>query len=247
MLRLIVDLSPIDPARGLALEEALLESTRDRADDTLRIWVNDRSVIIGRSQSVESEVDLEHLRGLSIPVVRRISGGGSVYHYPGNLNVSLFLRDASALGTVSETYTTIGEAIVSGLLRDDTDARVEENIIMVGEKKIAGAAQVRRGRSLLYHMSLLVSPSQLPIDSFLLAMQGAYEPALVASHPRPVTSLSQLSPGLEMKSLVGTLSHAITTLIGEDLEQGSYTRGEVERAKRLEFEKYRSDEWNLSR
>ncbi|HHE51816.1 MAG TPA: lipoate--protein ligase family protein, partial [Candidatus Acetothermia bacterium] len=66
MLRLIVDLDPADPAFGLALEEVLLESTRSGAD-TLRFWVNDRCVIVGRSQAVECEVDLSRLGELHIP------------------------------------------------------------------------------------------------------------------------------------------------------------------------------------
>lgn len=247
MLRVIEDLVPIDPALGLALEEALLESARSMDVDTLRIWVNDSSVIIGRSQSVECEVDLPRLRELSIPVIRRISGGGAVYHYRGNLNLSLFLRNGTALGTISEAYATIGEAIAVVLSQHTIDARVEGNIIMVGKEKIAGAAQARRGRSLLYHMSLLVSPSQVPIEGFLLAMQGSYEPTLVPSHARPVISLLQLSPSLEMKSFTKAVSNAIARLLGQGPEQGSYTREEVEHAKRLRSEKYGSDEWNLSR
>ncbi|MCD6494459.1 lipoate--protein ligase family protein [Candidatus Bipolaricaulota bacterium] len=247
MLRLIIDLDPIDPSLGLALEEALLESTRHGHDDTLRMWVNHRSVIVGRSQSVASEVDLEQLRSLAIPVVRRISGGGAVYHYPGNLNVSLFMKDGGALGTASEAYAAIGRAVVDVLSEYDIDAHVKGNIIIVGEKKIAGAAQVRRGRNLLYHMSLLVSPSQIPIDNLLLAMQGAYEPVLVASHPRPVTSLSQLSSSLGMQNLIEIISRSLADLLREDLEQSTYSREEMKHAGRLRATKYGSEEWNLSR
>ena len=122
MLRLIADLNPIDPAFGLALEEALLESVKNGGDDILRLWVNDRSVIIGRSQSAKNEVDLDFLRSQSIPVLRRLSGGGTVYHYQGNLNMSLFLKDGRNLGTLKETYATMGQAIVDALSRAGIDA-----------------------------------------------------------------------------------------------------------------------------
>jgi len=247
MLRSIVDLDPTDPALGLALEEVLLESTRNTAVDTLRMWINKPSVIIGRSQSVSSEVDLQQLRELSIPVIRRISGGGAVYHYEGNLNVSVFLEDGRALGTVPEAYATIGEAIVAALSNYAIDARVEGNIIMVGKEKIAGAAQARRGRSLLYHMSLLVFPSRFPLERLLLAMQASYAPMLVPSHARPVTSLSKLSPGIDMKSIAKSVSEELAKLLGEDLKQGAYTGEEMEMARRLRALKYATDEWNLSR
>ena len=247
MLRLIVDLDPIDPALGLALEEALLGSIKNGGDDILRLWVNDRSVIIGRSQSVGSEVDLSRLRDLSIPVIRRISGGGAVYHYPGNLNLSLFLPVTGCLGAIDITYEIIGQAIVSELSQLGIDARGEGNVIMVGKKKIAGAAQVRRGSILLYHTTLLVTPSPIPVESVLLAMQGAYESSFVASHPRPVTSLSQVSVGITLESLVRPLSNAIAGLLGQGLEQGDCTKEDLQHARRLRNDKYGRDEWNLSR
>ena len=247
MLRLIVDLDPVDPAFGLALEEALLESVHSGGTDTLRLWVNDCSVIVGRSQSVSSEVDPSQLHELNIPVFRRISGGGAVYHYPGNLNVSLFLRNATALGTVPETYDAIGAALVDGLERCGIAASAEGNVIMVGDRKIAGAAQARRGRSLLYHASLLVSPSIIPIGDLLLAMQGTYRTRSVASRPFPVVTASELAPNVSLEGLAHILSAAIAQSLDEVLEEVGCTPNEMDRAERLKIEKYRSDAWNLSR
>ena len=247
MLRLILDLDPTDPAFGLALEEALLESVKNGGDDILRLWVNDRSVIIGRSQSAKNEVDLDFLRSQSIPVLRRLSGGGTVYHYQGNLNMSLFLKDGRNLGTLKETYATIGRAIVDALSRVGIDAIVEGSVILVNRKKIAGAAQVRHGKSLLYHTTLLIYPSAIPMEDLLLAMQDPYKPAFVASNPRPVASLSQVSLGVTLENLVRTLSGAIAQLLGQDVQEGKYTKEELEHASQLESEKYRRDEWNLSR
>lgn len=247
MLRLIVDLNPIDPALGLALEEALFAGIGDGTDDILRIWVNKRSVIIGRSQSARSEVDLAHLRDLSIPVRRRISGGGAVYHYPGNLNLSLFLRDGRHLGTVSGAYTAIGGMIVSALSEIGIDANVEGNTLLIGEKKIAGAAQARRGSILLYHTTLLVFPSHVPIDSVLLAMHRSYKPDFVASHPRSVACLSQITSGIRLEILTRTLNEELADGMDQELREGSYTEEELKCAKRLQIDKYESDEWNLSR
>ena len=247
MLRLIADLNPTDPAFGLALEEALLESVKNGGDDILRLWVNDRSVIIGRSQSAKNEVDLDFLRSQSIPVLRRLSGGGTVYHYQGNLNMSLFLKDGRNLGTLKETYATIGRAIVDALSRVGIDAIVEGSVILVNRKKIAGAAQVRHGKSLLYHTTLLIYPSAIPMEDLLLAMQDPYKPALVASKPRPVASLSQVSLGVTLENLVRTLSGAIAQLLGQDVQEGRYTKEELEHASQLESKKYTRDEWNLSR
>lgn len=247
MLRLIVNLDPMDPALGLALEEAIITTTRQGTEDVLRIWVNRSCVIIGRSQSVASEVDLTRLRHLRIPVIRRISGGGAVYHYEGNLNLSLFLRDKNLLGTIQRTYKVLGQTIVDALSRIGVDAQVEGNTILVGGEKIAGAAQVRRGKGLLYHTTLLVSPSLVPIDNLLLAMRGSYAPAFVPSHPRSLTSLSQISPGITMERLVPLLNDAVANLLGQGLRNDGYTQEELALAGRLRIEKYGSDKWNLYR
>ena len=246
MLRLIVDLDPVDPALGLALDEVLHESARSGVD-TLRFWVNDRCVVIGRSQSVESEVDLSQLRKLRVPVLRRISGGGAVYHYPGNLNMSLYLSDGRKLGNVSQTYKNIGAAVARALSQRSIDAHHDGNIILVGRDKIAGAAQARRGTSLLYHMSLLVHPSKLPIDGLLLAMRGTYAPKRVPSRPLPVRSLHEISSGITMESVVDSMSEQMSAILGERLQMGDYTDLELKRAEKLRSEKYGSDEWNLLR
>jgi len=247
MLRLIVDLDPVDPSFGLALEEALFTGSVEGDGDALRLWVNGRSVVIGRSQSASSEVDLTRLRALRVPVIRRISGGGAVYHYQGNLNVSLFLRDGAKLGTAPEAYDAIGVALARGLAKHGIDARAEGNVIMVGDRKIAGAAQARRGRGLLYHASLLVSPSPIPIEGLLLAMQGTYRTRGVASHALPIVTAAELAPGISSEGLARTLSGAIARRLGEELKEGGCTRRELERAERLRAAKYGRDEWNLSR
>ncbi|HEX32573.1 MAG TPA: lipoate--protein ligase family protein [Candidatus Acetothermia bacterium] len=246
MLRLILDLDPTDPAFGLALDEALLESAL-RGTDALRFWVNKRCVIVGRSQSVSSEVDLPHLRELRIPVLRRISGGGTVYHYPGNLNVSLYLSCGRELGDVSQAYETLGEAIATALSQHAIAAHHDGNIIQVGGKKIAGAAQARRGASLLYHMSILIRPSKLPIDGLLLAMRPSYATRHVPSHPLPVRSLHEISSGVTVTSVVERISERMSAVLGKRLQQGDYTKRELERSKRLRDEKYGRDEWNLLR
>ena len=107
-MRLLVHLKPIDPAVGLAIEEVLLDSVRQEGVETVRVWINEQAVILGRSQSIATEVDEAQARVLGIPVLRRISGGGTVYHYPGNLNVSAFIRTRPELSEVSSVFRFFG-------------------------------------------------------------------------------------------------------------------------------------------
>jgi lipoate---protein ligase len=81
----LLDLTFGDPYANVAFEEALL---RKAESPTLRVWDNQRSVVLGRAQLAEFETDIEYCRRNSIPVVRRVTAGGAVYNGPGNLNWS---------------------------------------------------------------------------------------------------------------------------------------------------------------
>ena len=247
MLRLIRDLTPTLPAEGLALEEAILEHVCQGGMDTLRFWVNARAVVIGRSQAAASEVDLVQAQQLAIPILRRISGGGTVYHYPGNLNLSLFLADARPLGTIIDTFSFLGKAITSALSPLGIDASVRENNLFIAGKKIGGAAQTRRGTALLYHTTLLVALDTIPMERFLLAMRPGYTSTRVPSHPHATTTLTEIVPSLTLSDLVDHLTGAICDLLRTTATPGRPTKEEWVRAEELAEKKYRSDRWNLSR
>jgi lipoate---protein ligase len=247
MLRLIVDLAPRDPSLGLALEEALLETAKLQNTCTLRLWVNDRSVIIGRSQSVASEVNQRILRAKSIPVLRRLSGGGAVYHYRGNLNLSAFLTSTHTLSNMSQTYAAFAHIFARMLSQLGVKAESSRNSILIGKKKIAGAAQVRSKGLVLYHTTFMVTPPLIPIDSLLLAMQKDYRTSFVASHPLPITSLAQVVPGITMRALIDPLSDGVARLVRRALQEDTYSKRELDRAKILQQERYGNDRWNLSR
>ena len=247
MLRLTCDLIPTLPVEGLALEEAILDHVCQGGMDTLRFWVNERAVIIGRSQAVASEVDLAQTQQLAIPVLRRISGGGTVYHYPGNLNLSLFLADARLLGTVIETFSLLGKAIVNALSPLGIDTTIRENNLFIADKKIGGAAQARRGTALLYHTTLLVAPDTIPLERLLLAMRPGYTSTRVPSHPHTTTTLTETVPSLTLPDLVDHLTGAICDLLRTTATPGRPTKEERARAEELAEKKYRSDRWNLSR
>lgn len=91
-MRVLLDLVFRDPGLNLALEEPILaEVAAGQAPPTLRIQQNPRCVVVGRGQRPQDEADLPFCQRYRIPVLKRPSGCGAVYHYPGNLNFSLFL------------------------------------------------------------------------------------------------------------------------------------------------------------
>ncbi len=244
-MRLLVDLKPIDPAEGLAIEEVLLDSVRQEGVETIRVWINEQAVILGRSQSIVAEVDEAQARVLGIPVLRRISGGGTVYHYPGNLNVSAFLRTRPELSEVSSVFQFFGCLLSDALAHLAPDLHPEDNGLVAGGLKVGGAAQAHRGIGILYHTTLLVQPSPVPMEQLLLALRPDYHSEGIPSRPRPTTSLSEyLASPIKLEELVKSILDALASALDVCLEPGRLTAEERERVGVLEKAKYRSPTWN---
>jgi lipoate-protein ligase A len=247
-MRLCVDLTPRDVALGLATEEALLEAARQGGEDAIRLWVANRAVVVGRSQSVASECDRRAAIGLGIPIVRRISGGGTVYHYPGNLNVSLIVGDSGCLGTVEEAFVRWGDALAVGL-RGTLGAAAErrESAVFLGNRKVSGAAQARRGRAVLLHATLLVRPDGLKMASLLRALRPGYVPQRVPSRPHATTTLTEaLGRPVELEEAADAALRALAGVAAGPWTRGEITASEAQRAAELQATRYRSPGWNES-
>ncbi|MCI2426690.1 lipoate--protein ligase family protein [Candidatus Acetothermia bacterium] len=247
MLRILSDLKPHCPLWNLSVEEAIFTGlSAQLSPETLRIWCNDRAVVIGRSQSAQREVSLERAMMLKIPIVRRISGGGAVYHYPGNLNYSLFLKRRMSLMAVSDGFLFLGQAIIAAMKRLDIELQLKENSLFVAGKKIAGLAQARRKGALLIHGTLLIRPDKIDMKHLLLAMGNNYLPSRVPSHPALVTSLmTEITPLPPVDSIAELLCEEICQQIGVAAQHAPLSDGELARAEQLLRTKYGSATWNL--
>jgi lipoate---protein ligase len=230
------------------VDEALLESARRGGEGAARFWVSRRAVIIGRSQAVESECDTQALRQLGIPVLRRASGGGAVYHYPGNLNVSATFPDARRLGSVEEGFRRFGKALSAGLSTLGAEVEAGERMLLARRAKISGAAQARRGRAVLLHATVLVSPDEIDMSVFLRALHPGYSPLGTPSRPRATTTLSDaVGHPLDMRDVADAVRRALEAEFDETCEPGAMTPAERALGDEMEGPKYRSREWNESR
>ena len=178
------------PARNLAWEDALLE-TRARGSSLFLLYRDDPCVVIGRNQNPWREA----LTEAGLPVFRRRSGGGTVYHDGGNLNWSFLVdREAwvvdDALDFVAAALRRLGmEAI-----RDPRGA------LFVEGGKVCGTARRYFGPSVQIHGTLLVSSDLDALRSALAGIPLAGDRA-VASVPSPVRNLSEVLPGLTVRTV----------------------------------------------
>ena len=228
-----------DPFSNLALEEVLFTELRV---PTLRVWGNQRSVIIGRAQLAKFETDLEYCRGSSIPVVRRFTAGGAVYNGPGNLNWSFFVPKGAdgtgaRLGDASLVFASFAILVVRALRACNVECEFKApNSIVDRRGKISGmAAYISKG-GVLCHGTLLVNADLEEAET----LTRPSDEELVRRYPR-----SRFAPlsncGVETRDFVSKLTQGF----GYDLEKGRLTKAESESTLRLVGSKYANDVWNL--
>ncbi len=178
-----------DPAFNLALEETLLAAASAGQPATGMLWVNRPTVVIGRFQNARLEVNADVARARGITVVRRITGGGAVYHDLGTLNYTFihYLDREGCIPSFREAGRPVAEALRSLGLPVEFSGR---NDLLLEGRKVAGVAYCRQGRRCLHHGCILVDTDLtrltgvLSVDPAKLAAKG------VASVRSRVTNLA---------------------------------------------------------
>lgn len=231
-----------DPALNLAVEEVLLELACSERRRFARVWVNPRSVVVGRSLDLCEEVRCELARAYRVPVLRRVSGGGAVYHDEGNVNLTVAAPLDGRLPSVEEVYSE-GLGILLGFLRGlGLKPRVENgNDVVVGGRKVSGSAAYVKGCGYLFHATLLVSSDIGLLRRLLVArldrvVRGEVTPAKY--EPANLRDFVSVSVGEAVTGLMRSLEEAYG-----GVSIGVLGRGELERAKLLRDCKYLSRAW----
>ena len=147
-----------DPFYNQAFEEYIYQAFPD--DDIFFLWQNTPAVVVGSYQNICREVHVESLRRLGIPVVRRMTGGGTVYHDLGNVNYTYILRTNGALN-----YDDVLAPVIAALNAIGVPARKNRVCdIAIGDRKISGSAQKMVKGRLLHHGTLLFSSDLSVLD-----------------------------------------------------------------------------------
>jgi len=246
----LLDLSHADPYLNMAVEEAILQAVgAGLAPPTLRLWQNDNAVVIGYFQDAAVEADLEACRELGTAVVRRISGGGAVYHDAGNLNFALFIpaSDPRVPREVLASYHYLCRGVIEALsLLGLQAALVPINDIVVDGRKVSGTAQARRHGGILHHGTLLLSLDIARMARVLRVTREHLEKKGVASVTERVATLGQLGRPCSIAEAKAALVAGYSTALGVRFRPGVMSEPELELAQRLYDQKYRLPEWNLA-
>ncbi len=225
-----------NPFYNQAFEEYVFETFRD--EEVLLLWRNDPAVIVGCYQNICREVHVPTLRRLGIPVVRRISGGGTVYHDAGNLNYSLMLPQTERIN-----YQRCMEPVIRALNALGVPAYADRVCdIALDGRKISGSAQRSAGGRVLHHGTLLYCSDLTRLDAITTASKNAcIETKGTPSAICRVTNIADhLARPLPLEDFARALREQILPPGSRKVELDGAQRAQVER---LRDEKYRSWAW----
>ncbi len=230
-----------DPRLNLALEEFLVRHTAvDEA--ILLFYVNEPAVIVGRNQNVWEEIDPAYVAAQGIQVVRRLSGGGAVYHDGGNLNYSFITAGSRDLHNFHRfTAPVIG--VLNGL-GVPAEAHGKSDIYAAG-KKISGNAQYLARNRMVSHGTILFDSDLEALLHALNPRQVAIESKAVQSIRARVTNIREWLPNWDVVGLRQALLEGI--FAPEPVRPFPLTPDDWAQIEQIRAERYESWDWNYGR
>ena len=230
---------------NMGIDEAMLIHLKE-IGPTLRLYGwNPPAVSIGYFQSMEEEVDVDNARKLGVDLVRRITGGGAVYH-KWELTYSIILPEIK--GRILDSYKIIERGIVEGLQTLGLEPKmVGINDIAVNGKKISGNAQTRKYGGLLQHGTILMNVDVDEMFSLLKVPDEKLRDKHIQNVKHRVTSLHHLGIDVEFEELQKRIAEGFKYALNANLYEEELSSEVMATAKDLEVNKYATREWNFRR
>ncbi|WP_179019315.1 lipoate--protein ligase [Winogradskyella forsetii] len=233
-----------NPKLNLALEEYALRHF-DTSTDYLLFYINEPSIIIGRNQNTLEEINQDYIEANNIHVVRRISGGGAVYHDLGNLNFSFITNhDGKSISNFKKFTAPVIRVLNAMGVAAELKGR---NDILVDEKKISGTAQFSTGKRMISHGTLLFNTE---MSEVVKALQVKMSKIQSKGHKSVRSRVANISDFLERPISMSDFKKQL--LIGlyeasEPFETYKLTEAEWKAVHELKAEKYDLWDWNFGR
>lgn len=228
-----------NPYFNLAMEEYLLKKSDE---DLFILWRNKPSIIIGKNQNTLSEINLNYVKEHSIPVVRRQSGGGAVFHDLGNINFTFIACNNNSFSDFKRFTQPIIDLLKTLGLNAEFSGR---NDLLINGKKFSGNAQYNYKNKVMHHGTLLFSSQITDLSSALKVKNSKFEGKGIKSVKSRVTNISEhLDKNIDVLEFKDLLMNYISS-IGSDNKFYTLNRYDINEIDALIENKYSTWEWNF--
>ena len=228
-----------NPYFNLAMEEYLLKNFNE---DMFILWRNENAVIVGKNQNTLSEINLDYIKEHSIPVVRRQSGGGAVFHDLGNINFTFIANNNDSFSDFKRFTTPIIDLLKTLDINAEFSGR---NDLLIDGCKFSGNAQYNYKNRVMHHGTLLFSSQITDLSNALKVKPIKFEGKGVKSVKSRVTNISDHLKEplniLEFKDLIINYLEKINT----DNKHYTLSELDIENINKLVEEKYSTWDWNF--
>ena len=232
-----------DPRMNLAFEEYAICNIAPN-EEILLFYINEPSIIIGRNQITTQEINVDYVNEHGIHVVRRLSGGGAVYHDLGNLNFS-FIAPFSAENF--HNFRKFTEPVVKVLQSMGANAELSgRNDLTIEGKKISGNAQYVKGTRMVSHGTLLYNTNLDRVGNALRVKATKIESKGIKSIRSRVANITEyLQNPPDILSFRQRIIEGV--FAGQPMNEYRLTEADWEGVRQLMEERYATWEWNFGR
>ncbi|MDO4983922.1 MAG: lipoate--protein ligase [Eubacteriales bacterium] len=236
-----IETGRVDPCFNLAFEEYILKNKL--SGDWLMLWQNENTIVVGLNQNAAEEINAAFVEAHGITVVRRTTGGGTVYHDLGNLNYS-FITDA--LDRTELSMEKFCRPVCEALGAMGVEAHLSgRNDILVGDKKVSGVAQRIHKDRILHHGTLLFKSNPEMIAGALNADPAKFISKSSKSVKSRVGNISDFLP--EDITVAQFKNEIQRRLCAEGAVMRTLSAEEIAEIEKNADEKYRSWDWTYGR
>ncbi len=241
MATVFIESKETDPAYNLALEQYVFDCL-PRDQEYFMLWQNDNAIIVGKHQNTAGEINAKYVEDNGIRVIRRLSGGGAVYHDVGNINFT-FIVDANNIESLN--LHSFCEPVVKALAKIGVKAEVTgRNDITIDGQKFSGNAQYIKEKRIMHHGTIMFDSNLPVVAAALNVSKDKIESKGVKSVRSRVTNVK---PHVKEDVTIQEFWDILRRYMVDDRDMRQYhlTEEDEKAVRKIRDERYATWDWNF--